>query len=207
MKKKHLEIILDQLKPHPKPKASLEQYTIEGRLASEILFFAKDDIEGSAVVDLGCGTGILAIGAKLLNAKKVIGIDIDEESIGVAKENAKKVNVNVDFYCMDVADVDANFIKEICGDLKIVVIQNPPFGSQKRHADRIFLDKALEIGDVVYSIHNAGTKDFVVKYVNEKGGIITHIFQGSFKIPHIYEFHKKEVIYIPVNIFRIISNK
>ena len=44
MKKRHLEIILDSLKPHPKPKPHLEQYTIEGKLASEILFFAKEDI-------------------------------------------------------------------------------------------------------------------------------------------------------------------
>lgn len=38
IKKKHLEMMLDSLKRHPNPKADLEQYTIDGKLAADILF-------------------------------------------------------------------------------------------------------------------------------------------------------------------------
>ncbi|CAB3287541.1 Ribosomal L11 methyltransferase [Methanocaldococcus lauensis] len=206
IKKKHLEMILDSLKRHPNPKVDLEQYTIDGKLASDILFFAMNDFYNNVVIDLGCGTGRLAIGSKILGAKRVIGVDIDKESIKIAEENAKNLNVDVDFYCMDIRDLNKEFLKNVLNDdynLKKVVIQNPPFGAQKKYADRIFLDKALEIADVIYSIHNYSTKDFVMNYVKDKGGEITHIYEAYFRIPAIYEFHKKKVVNIPVVVFRI----
>ncbi|MCQ6254003.1 METTL5 family protein [Methanocaldococcus sp.] len=206
IKKKHLEMILDSLKRHPNPKVDLEQYTIDGKLASDILFFAVNDFYNNVVIDLGCGTGRLAIGSKILGAKRVIGVDIDKESIKIAEENAKNLNVDVDFYCMDIRDLNKEVLKNVLNDdynLKKVVIQNPPFGAQKKYADRIFLDKALEIGDVIYTIHNYPTKDFVINYVKDKGGEITHIYEAYFRIPAIYEFHKKKVVNIPVVVFRI----
>ncbi|MBW9223608.1 METTL5 family protein [Methanothermococcus sp. SCGC AD-155-E23] len=220
MKKKYLEIVLDSLDPHPNPKAHLEQYTIGGRLASELLLFARGDIEGNFVVDLGCGTGRLAIGAKLLGAGKVLGIDIDRETVECARKNLKKLeripvikNLGVDleevfntvlFLEMDVKDIDRSFIERYLEDeMKVVVIQNPPFGSQKKHADRIFLEKALEIGDVVYTIHNSSTRDFVINYIQEKGRKITHLFETRFRIPRIYTFHSKKYVDIPVDIYRI----
>ena len=221
MKKRHLEIILDSLKPHPRPKSYLEQYTIEGKLASEILFFAKEDILNNFVIDLGCGTGKLAIGAKLLGAKKVLGIDIDKETIEFAKENVKgmahidivnKLNLdindcinNIVFLQEDVKNINENFINKYKPDeeIKNIVIQNPPFGSQKKYADRVFLDKALEIGDVIYTIHNTPTREFVINYIKEKERTITNIFQANFRIPKIYEFHKKKYLEVPVDIYRI----
>lgn len=46
-------------------------------------------IEQSSVLDMGCGTGILAILAKKMNAKNVLGIDIDDWSIENSIENAE----------------------------------------------------------------------------------------------------------------------
>jgi ribosomal protein L11 methyltransferase len=43
-------------------------------------------------LDLGCGTGILAILAKQLGATKLLGIDIDEWSIENSRENAQVNN-------------------------------------------------------------------------------------------------------------------
>ena len=45
------------------------------------------------VFDVGCGTGILAIGAAKLGANKVIGVDLDEVSVKVSKENVMTNNV------------------------------------------------------------------------------------------------------------------
>lgn len=44
--------------------------------------------KGQNVLDVGCGSGILSIGAMLLGAGSVTGIDIDEEAVKVSKENA-----------------------------------------------------------------------------------------------------------------------
>ena len=86
---------------------------------------------------------------------------------------------------------------------KNIIIQNPPFGSQKKYADRIFLEKALEVGDIIYTIHNTPTRDFIINYIESKNRTITNIFQADFKISKIYEFHKKKFINVPVDIYRI----
>jgi len=49
---------------------------------------------GSSVIDYGCGSGILAIAALKLGAKRVIGIDIDPQAIAVSQENAKRNQCN-----------------------------------------------------------------------------------------------------------------
>jgi ribosomal protein L11 methyltransferase len=46
-----------------------------------------------SVLDMGCGTGILSIGAKLLGFTDVRAFDIDPDCIGVARENAAANNV------------------------------------------------------------------------------------------------------------------
>ena len=49
------------------------------------------------VYDIGCGSGILSIAAKLLGAKKVVGVDLDPMCIRVSKENAEINHVEVEF--------------------------------------------------------------------------------------------------------------
>jgi ribosomal protein L11 methyltransferase len=46
------------------------------------------NLTGKRVLDMGCGTGILAILAKMLKAGEVVGIDIDAWSVENATENA-----------------------------------------------------------------------------------------------------------------------
>lgn len=44
--------------------------------------------EGQPVLDVGCGSGILSLGALLCGASLAVGVDIDPEAVDVAKENA-----------------------------------------------------------------------------------------------------------------------
>lgn len=45
---------------------------------------------GASVLDLGCGSGILSIGALLLGADKALAVDIDPNALGTARENARR---------------------------------------------------------------------------------------------------------------------
>lgn len=45
--------------------------------------------EGMAVLDVGCGSGILSIACALLGAGEVRGIDVDEDAVRIARENAE----------------------------------------------------------------------------------------------------------------------
>jgi ribosomal protein L11 methyltransferase len=51
------------------------------------------DVDNKVVVDFGCGSGILAIAALKLGAKKVIGIDIDPQALLASKDNAVRNGV------------------------------------------------------------------------------------------------------------------
>ena len=52
----------------------------------------------SSVLDYGCGSGILAIAAKKLGAKQVVGVDIDLQAIIASQHNAEQNQVSIDFY-------------------------------------------------------------------------------------------------------------
>lgn len=54
--------------------------------------------KGDRVLDLGCGSGILSIGALLLGAESAVAVDIEENSVATAIENAEKNNIDADKY-------------------------------------------------------------------------------------------------------------
>ncbi len=192
--KKEVEMILERLEGFRDPKIELEQYVTPSNLASFLTTTAKLFGDLEIVVDLGCGTGILAIASAILGAY-AIGVDIDTEALRIARMNAKKVGVEVDFIACNVSDFN---LKKRC-----TVIMNPPFGIRKRHADRPFLEKALEIGKKVYSIHSAGSEKFVKKLAEEKGFTVTHIWKFIIPLRKTYSFHEKPFKEIAVEVFRI----
>ena len=63
--------------------------------------------DGDTVLDIGCGSGILAISSMLLGAKEGFGVDIDELAVKTAKENGKMNGFDepeLKFVCGDLAD-------------------------------------------------------------------------------------------------------
>jgi putative methylase len=201
VRKLDLERALQQVEPHPSPKAFLEQYTIPVDVASEFLFlaaYANDDIIGKSVVDLGCGSGRLAIGAVLLGAREAVGVDIDRSAVKKAMENAERFSVT-------------GRLNWIVGDIDVLrgrfhtVLQNPPFGVQKRSADRRFLLKAMKLAPRVYSLHKAGeaNRSFIKRFIEANGGKVTSIFQMRFNIPSMFKFHTERRHEVDVDLYRI----
>ncbi|MCS7144144.1 MAG: METTL5 family protein [Archaeoglobaceae archaeon] len=195
--KKELEIALESLEGFRNPKIQLEQYVTPANLAGFILTNAKLFGDLKTVVDLGCGTGILVIGSAMLGAYS-IGIEIDPEALKIAKANAKKLGVSVDLIACDVRDLK---LKK-----NVTVIMNPPFGIQRKNADRVFLEKAFEIAEVIYSIHSAESEIFVRKRAEESGFRITHLWKFMIPLRRTYSFHEKAFKFIPVEVFRIEKN-
>ena len=62
-------------------------------------------IPGRPVLDLGCGSGILAIAALRLGASHATGVDIDPKAVDVAYENAALNGIGKDTYTVKVGDV------------------------------------------------------------------------------------------------------
>jgi len=207
IRKLDLELFIASLKTQPNPQAALEQYTTPEHIAASMLYIAAysfGDIIGKSVLDLGCGTGRLGLGAAFLGAEEVVGIDIDPTAIKTAAQNAVETGL-------------CDKVQWINGDLSTIerrfdtVIENPPFGVQTREADRAFLVKALECADSVYSLHNHPEVDerlisllksrqsfiqvqpspFLERFVANQGGTVTAVYAMLMTIPKMFEFHRK----------------
>ena len=51
---------------------------------------------GESVLDYGCGSGILAIAAAKLGARRVAAVDVDAQAVETARDNALRNEVSVD---------------------------------------------------------------------------------------------------------------
>ena len=185
------------------PRADLEQYRTPPELAAHLIHTAdlQDDIESRVVFDLGCGTGMLALGAALRGPDRVVGVDIDPEPLATARANEQRVATTTDVSWVR-ADAEA---APLCPERPTTVVMNPPFGAQSgnEHADRAFLKTTAAIANVSYSIHNAGSVDFVESFAADSGGDVTHAFEADFTLPASFEFHREESRTIDVEVFRI----
>jgi ribosomal protein L11 methyltransferase len=56
----------------------------------------------TSVVDLGCGSGVLAVAAAKLGFASVAAFDIDPDAVAAAAENARANEVDIDIRCADV---------------------------------------------------------------------------------------------------------
>ena len=60
-----------------------------------LIWLLKNIKKNVTVLDYGCGSGILGIAAKKIGAKKVFGVDIDDQAIKSSQENAEINNVEI----------------------------------------------------------------------------------------------------------------
>ena len=201
MRKRQLERALSQLSHSPSPNLAFEAYDLDPKAATELLFLAEEkyhDISGQSIIDLGCGSGILAIGAALLGSKESLGIDINKESIRTARENAADHGVHLDLIIGDVAAIKGNFDTSV---------MNPPFGTRTRGADVIFLEKAIELSKVAYSLHKRtnGSREFLSIAIRNMGARVDAIFELTISIPRTYKFHREKSYQVAVDLYRITS--
>jgi putative methylase len=224
IRKLDLELFLSKIKPHPSPNAGLEQYTTSEPVAATMLYLAAytyGDIVGKRVLDLGCGTGRLALAAAFMGAQSVVGVDIDKTAVRTAFENLAQsdLKAKVDLVVGDIDTVKGSFD---------TVLQNPPFGVQKGAADRRFLAKSLEVGKVAYSLHNhpcidkqlmsrlktnaggvlqVAASPFIQRFVEEHGGKVEAVYALALVIPHMFEFHTKAKHDVIVDFYIIRRNE
>ena len=155
--------------------------------------FEHPELEGN-VIDLGTGTGRLAIGAALMGAEHVVGVDADKKMIELARENAESVGVNVEWVASDISRVKDRFD---------TVIMNPPYGTRVSHADTRFLEKGFDLAPIVYSIHKASTRKFLFEFVKRSSREVLEVREMTLQIPHLFSFHRKKWRDVNVDIYRI----
>lgn len=199
--KRALERRLADLATFAEPRVELEQYPTPPGLAASVLHLAdlQDDLD-RPVVDLGTGTGVLALGAALRRPPRVLAIERDLDALETARGNERALDppVSVDW-------IRADATRPPLSLPAATVVMNPPFGAQRghEHADRAFLEAAADLATVSYSIHNAGSWEFVEAYSVDNGGLVTHAYQATIELDRQFPFHQADRAELPVEVFRI----
>ena len=191
---------LESVTDFDEPSVDLEQYLTPPEVAAHLLHLAslQGDLTDRLVVDLGTGTGMLAIAASLFEPARVVGLDVDPVALSLARANERRVGTETP---IDWVRGDAARSPLSCSSA--TVVSNPPFGAQRRHADRAFLETAGELAAVSYTIHNEGSQGFVESFAADHGGEVTHAFRATFSLEHRFHFHTEASRELEAEVFRI----
>lgn len=177
---------LQSIPAFSEPDARLEQVTTPAEAAATLLLDAlgRGDIAGRSVVDLGSGTGRLAIGAALLGAAPVTGIEVDAEAVVVARSSSRRLGARIDW---EVAEVDGSELRGA------TVVMNPPFGAQRRGADRPFWRSALAgRGDrAVYAFSLSDSRSFIEARAVERTARVEARRPVPWDLPRTFAHHRR----------------
>lgn len=124
------------------------------------------ELKGTETVyDLYCGTGSIGIFLSK-NAKKIIGVDVIEDAIKDAKENAELNNLqSASFFSGDVIDICNDNFFALHGKPDVVIVDPPRAGLHNK-----LVNKLLEISSpkIIYVSCNVATQARDLQLMNEK---------------------------------------
>ena len=185
------------------PQAALEQYPTPPALAAHVIHLADlhDDIEGRTVLDLGTGTGMLTLGAALRGPARVVAVELDGGPLSTAVENRRRVATATPIHWLQ---ADATRLPLSIPE-PVTVVMNPPFGAQdgQTGADRGFLTTVASVASVSYSVHNAGSEEFIEAFAADNGGEVTHAFSAAFAVDNQFDHHDDDSREIDTEVYRI----
>lgn len=67
-----------------------------GQVLASVILENREWVKDKVVVDVGCGSGIVAVAAAMAGAKRVIACDIDPDALDAASANARANGVHID---------------------------------------------------------------------------------------------------------------
>lgn len=195
MSRKELEIALSDTDGFDDPDWHAEQYSTPPSIAANLIWHLamSDLLEGNAVLDLGCGSGRLGLGALLLGAKHAYLVDFDGDALTKAEENAEALGLPESSYTtvMNSAEhYDAHNVD--------VAVMNPPFGTQDKGADTAFLEKASQAADYVLSLHKAATQQYVMEWIVDNKGVLLDQHRIDFPLQNTMSHHDRDTAYVDV---------
>ena len=74
-----------------------------------------------------------------------------------------------------------------------VILENPPFGVQNEHSDRIFVQKAMHVANKIYTLHKSESKAFIEAMCKDNGFIVEEKIDAQFPLKASLPFHSKRM--------------
>ena len=197
MRRSELVRLLQRVPEFSSPRADLEQLATPAEAAATLLATAErlDGLRGRSVVDLGCGTGRLALGAAALGASPVVGVDLDAGAVAAARTAAASAGLAVRFEVGPVGSVVTP---------AEVVMMNPPFGAQRRHADRPFWDAAFRLAQrSVYAFSLAASRTFIARRAVGRGARVLELVPVPWVLGATLPHHHRHGVSVEVDLWAI----
>lgn len=138
-------------------------------------FLERTVFQGSTALDLGCGSGILSIAARLLGAERAVAVDIDPIAETIARENAAMNGLGEDGYTIDIGDVlsDTALKQRIAGQYDIVVAN-------------IVADVIIRLTPFAYTCCKPGAPFIVSGIIDERmDEVVSVLKQNGFTVEQI----------------------
>ena len=127
----------------------------------------EESVRDKVVLDMGCGTAVLAILAAKMKARKVYGIDIDAIAAISAYDNARlnKVGTRIETYCGDASLLQRNTYDVILANInRNILLQDIPTYALSLHKDGLLFVSGFYVEDMPMLIGMA--KNSGLEYVS-----------------------------------------
>ena len=111
----------------------------------------EESVRDKVVLDMGCGTAVLAILAAKMKARKVYGIDIDAIAAISAYDNARlnKVGTRIETYCGDASLLQRNTYDVILANInRNILLQDIPTYALTLHKDGLLFVSGFYVEDM-----------------------------------------------------------
>lgn len=163
-----------QIKMHPKMAFGTGHHETTLQMAEQLLGLS---VEGLSVLDMGCGTGVLAILASLKGAKSILAIDNDPIASNSATENFEINEVIGEVICGDAKDIQGLSFDLILANINRNILINDMASyaaslvaggtilfSGFYEEDLSFIKQAASENGLVYQMHSAKNNWVVAKF-------------------------------------------
>ena len=163
-----------QIKMHPKMAFGTGHHETTLQMAEQLLGLS---VEGLSVLDMGCGTGVLAILASLKGAKSILAIDNDPIASNSATENFEINEVIGEVICGDAKDIQGLSFDLILANINRNILINDMAAyaaslvaggtilfSGFYEEDLVFIQQAATENGLNYQMHSAKNNWVVAKF-------------------------------------------
>lgn len=159
------------------------------------LCLTENDLTKKSVVDIGTGTGIIAVSLKKNRPNwDVSAVDLSSSALEIAKENALQLDTSIDFYLGDA-------LEPVMDETFDIIISNPPYIGEEEWPE---MDESVRIHEPKMALFadNKGLAIYekiakeATKVLNERGKIYLEIgyTQGMSVVRIFEEYFPQKVV-------------